>query len=72
MSGHVTTNDGGAAPSTAGEGGTAASPLGSEADLMHQHGGAAPDVGPTSAAPQPSADAIAGGMPAEGGYVRGR
>jgi hypothetical protein len=100
MSGHVTTNDGGAAPSTGAEGGTrasalgseadlmhqhgdaapstaaeggaGASALGSEADLMHQHGGAAPDVIPTPGVPQSSPDAITGGIPAQGGFVRGR
>jgi hypothetical protein len=74
MSGHVTTYDGGAAaPTAVEEGKGAAATVGSQGDLMHQHGGQAPDAAPTPGAPEPSApQPTAGGMPAEGGFVRAR
>ncbi len=72
MSGQITINNGGEAPTAAKAGGGAATSTGSQADLMYQHGGPAPVATPTPGAPQAAASGDAGGTPSAGGFVRAR
>lgn len=74
MSGQITTNNGGEAPSAAkGGSGGATATAGLQTDLMHQHGGQAPVTTPVSGVPQASTDGSAGGgTPPAGGFVRAR